>query len=211
MSDIIEQERPPLPPKKKSIFREYAEALLVALILALVIRSFIVQAFKIPSGSMLETLQIGDHLLVNKFLYGLKWPFSDRYVIQGIDPERGDIVVFKYPNNPGIDYIKRIVGLPGDVVEIRNKQLIRNGQPVSESYIKLSQSALMLPVRDNYGPVTVPQGQYFVMGDNRDDSQDSRFWGFVSRPAMHGKAWRIYWSSEGLGNVRWSRFGKLVE
>ena len=211
MPDIIDQERPPLPPKKKSIFREYAEALLVALALALVIRTFIVQAFKIPSGSMLETLQIGDHLLVNKFLYGLKWPLSDHYAIQGVDPERGDIVVFRYPNNRDIDYIKRIIGVPGDVIEIRSKQLIRNGQPVNESYIKHSQPTLMLPVRDNYGPVTVPDGKYFMMGDNRDDSQDSRFWGFVDRPDLHGKAWRIYWSSEGIGNVRWNRFGMLVE
>ena len=211
MSDIINQERALPPPKKKSLFREYAEALLVALVLALVIRTFVIQAFKIPSGSMLETLQIGDHLLVNTFLYGLKWPFSDNYAIQGIDPERGDIIVFKYPNNRDIDYIKRIIGLPGDVVEIRNKQLILNGQPVNERYIKHSQPTLMLPVRDNYGPVTVPQGQYFVMGDNRDDSQDSRFWGFVHRPDLHGKAWRIYWSSEGLGHIRWGRFGRLIE
>jgi len=211
MSDILEQTRPPLSPKKKSLFREYAEALLVALVLALIIRSFIVQAFKIPSGSMLETLQIGDHLLVNKFLYGVKWPFSDSYAFQGVDPERGDIVVFKYPNNRDIDYIKRIVGVPGDVIEIRNKQLIRNGQLVAERHIRHSQPTLMLPVRDNYGPVTVPQGQYFVMGDNRDDSQDSRFWGFVGRADMHGKAWRIYWSSEGISNVRWKRFGRLVE
>ena len=196
---------------KKSIFREMMEALLVALILALVIRTFIVQAFKIPSGSMLETLQIGDHLLVNKFLYGLKWPFSDNYVIQGTDPARGDIVVFRYPNNKEIDYIKRIVGLPGDTIEIRNKQLIRNGQAAQENYIRHSQPALIVPVRDNYGPVTVPPGKYFMMGDNRDDSQDSRFWGFVDRGDLHGKAWRIYWSSGGLGNVRWSRFGKSVE
>ncbi|MCL1984962.1 MAG: signal peptidase I [Betaproteobacteria bacterium] len=215
MSDSIKQERSqdrsPVSPGKKSIFREYAEALLVALALALVIRTFIVQAFKIPSGSMLETLQIGDHLLVNKFLYGVKWPFSDSYAVRGLDPERGDIVVFKYPNNRDIDFIKRIIGIPGDVIEIRNKQLIRNGQPVSESYIKHSQPTFMVSVRDNFGPVTVPKDQYFVMGDNRDDSQDSRFWGFVDRSDLHGKAWRIYWSSEGIGNVRWDRFGKLVE
>jgi signal peptidase I len=160
---------------------------------------------------MLETLQIGDHLLVNKFLYGLKWPLSDNYAVQGLDPERGDIVVFRYPNNRDIDYIKRIVGVPGDVIEIRNKQLIRNGRPANENYIKHSQPALMLPVRDNYGPVTVPDGKYFMMGDNRDDSQDSRFWGFVDRSDLHGKAWRIYWSSDGIGSVRWTRFGMLVE
>ena len=211
MSEIIEQERQMAAPKKKSLFREYTEALLVALALALVIRTFIVQAFKIPSGSMLETLQIGDHLLVSKFLYGIKWPLSDTYAVRGFEPERGDIVVFRYPNNRDIDYIKRIIGVPGDTIEIRNKQLIRNGQPVNESYIKHSQPTLMLPVRDNYGPVTVPEGKYFMMGDNRDDSQDSRFWGFVSRPDLHGKAWRIYWSSEGIGNVRWGRFGRLIE
>ena len=196
---------------KKSVFREYGEAIIIALVLALIIRTFIIQAFKIPSGSMLETLQIGDHLLVNKFLYGLKWPFGDNYAIQGVDPERGDIVVFKYPNNRDIDYIKRIIGVPGDTIEIRNKQLIRNGQAISESYIRHSQPNLMLPVRDNYGPVTVPAGKYFMMGDNRDDSQDSRFWGFVDRLELHGKAWRIYWSSEGIGNVRWERFAQLVQ
>ncbi len=210
MPDIIEQERT-APVRKKTVFREYAEALLVALLLAFFIRTFIVQAFKIPSGSMLDTLQIGDHLLVNKFLYGVKWPFSDSYAVQGSDPQRGDIVVFKYPNNKSIDYIKRIVGLPGDSIEIRNKQLIRNGRPVQESYIKHSQPSLMLPVRDNFGPVTVPPGKYFMMGDNRDDSQDSRFWGFVDREELHGKAWRIYWSYGEPGNVRWNRFGKLVE
>lgn len=211
MSESLEQQSAPPAAPRKSVFREYAEALLVALVLALVIRTFIIQAFKIPSGSMLDTLQIGDHLLVNKFLYGVKLPFSDAYVMEGADPQLGDIVVFKYPNNRSIDYIKRIVGVPGDVVEIRDKQLLRNGQPVREDYIRHSQPALVLPVRDNYGPVTVPPGKYFMMGDNRDDSQDSRFWGFVSRADLHGKAWRIYWSSEGIGNVRWGRFGRLVE
>jgi signal peptidase I len=211
MTELIVRNRGRDRRKVKSVFREYAEALLVALLLAFVIRTFIVQAFKIPSGSMLETLQIGDHLLVNKFIYGVKWPFSDNYAVRGAEPQRGDIVVFKYPNNKSIDYIKRIVGAPGDTVEIRNKQLLLNGRAVNESYTRHSQPALMLPVRDNYGPVTVPPDKYFMMGDNRDDSQDSRFWGFVDRADLHGKAWRIYWSSEGLGNVRWNRFGSLVE
>lgn len=195
----------------KSLLREYTEALLVALVLALIIRTFIVQAFKIPSESMLQTLQVGDHLLVNKFLYGVKWPFTNNYIIRGADPERGDIIVFEYPNNPSLDYIKRIVGVPGDVVEVRNKQFFRNGQPVKEAYIRHSDGNRMEPVRDNFGPVTVPEDQYFVMGDNRDNSQDSRFWGFVDRPAIRGKAWRIYWSSEGLSGIRWNRFGQLVE
>ncbi len=198
-------------PKRKSLWREYAEALLVALVLAIVIRTFVVQAFKIPSESMLETLQVGDHLLVNKFLYGVKWPFTNTYIVKGADPQRGDIIVFEYPNNPILDYIKRIVGVPGDVIEVRNKQLYRNGQPVKEAYIRNIEPNRIEPTRDNFGPVTVPADKYFVMGDNRDNSQDSRFWGFVDRSAIRGKAWRIYWSSEGLGNVRWNRFGKLVE
>lgn len=198
-------------PKRKPLWREYAEALLVALVLALVIRTFIVQAFKIPSESMLETLQVGDHLLVNKFLYGVKWPFTNTYIVKGADPQRGDIIVFEYPNKPTLDYIKRIVGVPGDVMEVRNKQLYRNGQPVKEAYIRNTEPHRIEPVRDNFGPVTVPADKYFVMGDNRDNSLDSRFWGFVDRSAIRGKAWRIYWSSEGLGTVRWNRFGKLVE
>ncbi len=198
-------------PKRKPLWREYAEALLVALALALVIRTFIVQAFKIPSESMLETLQVGDHLLVNKFLYGVKWPFTNTYIVKGADPQRGDIIVFEYPNKPTLDYIKRIVGVPGDVMEVRNKQLYRNGRPVREAYIRNTDPHRIEPVRDNFGPVTVPPDKYFVMGDNRDNSLDSRFWGFVDRSAIRGKAWRIYWSSEGLGSVRWNRFGKLVE
>lgn len=201
----------PSSPRKKSLFREYAEALLIALVLALFIRTFIVQAFKIPSESMLQTLQVGDHLLVNKFLYGIKWPFTNTYAVKGADPELGDIIVFEYPNNPSLDYIKRIVGLPGDVVEVRNKQFFRNGQPVKEAYIRHTEPRRVEPIRDNFGPVTVPAGKYFVMGDNRDNSQDSRFWGFVDRSAIRGKAWRIYWSSEGLGTVRWNRFGQIVE
>ena len=148
---------------------------------------------------------------MNKFLYGVKWPFTNTYIVKGADPQRGDIIVFEYPNNPILDYIKRIVGVPGDVIEVRNKQLYRNGQPVKEAYIRNIEPNRIEPTRDNFGPVTVPADKYFVMGDNRDNSQDSRFWGFVDRSAIRGKAWRIYWSSEGLGNVRWNRFGKLVE
>lgn len=193
------------------MLREYTEALLVALVLALVIRTFIVQAFKIPSESMLETLQVGDHLLASKFSYGVKWPFTNKYMVEGADPAYGDVVIFEYPNNPSLDYIKRVVGLPGDVVEVRNKQFFRNGKPVKESYIRHSEPHRMEPIRDNFGPVTVPAGQYFVMGDNRDNSQDSRFWGFVEKSAIRAKAWRIYWSAEGLGTIRWNRIGKAVE
>lgn len=198
-------------PKKKSLFREYGEALIIALVLALVIRTFIVQAFKIPSESMLETLQIGDHLLVNKFLYGVKIPFTNTYFVRGANPEYGDIVVFEYPKDPSLDYIKRIVGVPGDVLEMRNKQFYRNGKALNETFVRHSEHGRVEPLRDNFGPITVPPDKFFVMGDNRDNSQDSRFWGFVDISAIRGKAWRIYWSSSGLGNVRWARFGKAVQ
>ena len=197
--------------KNKPLWREYGEALLVALAIALFIMTFIVQAFKIPSGSMLETLQIGDHLLATKFSYGLKIPFTDKYLYKGDDPARGDVIIFPYPNNPDVDYIKRVVGIPGDVIEVRNKQFYRNGQPVRESYAIHSDPDGIEPVRDNYGPITVPPGKYFVMGDNRDNSMDSRFWGLVDRDAIKAKAWRIYWSWSDLSNIRWDRLGKRIE
>lgn len=198
-------------PPKKPLWREYGEALLVALLLALVIRTFVVQAFKIPSESMLQTLLVGDHLLASKFSYGVKVPFTNYYVYKGSDPQRGEIIIFEYPNDPSVDYIKRIVGVPGDIIEVRNKQLYRNGEAVKESYIRFTQPDRIEPVRDNFGPVTVPEGKYFVMGDNRDNSLDSRFWGFVGRDAIRAKAWRIYWSWGGLGDMRWDRMGKKVE
>ena len=198
-------------PPKKPLWREYGEALLVALLLALVIRTFVVQAFKIPSESMLQTLLVGDHLLASKFSYGVKVPFTNYYVYKGSDPQRGEIIIFEYPNDPSVDYIKRIVGVPGDIIEVRNKQLFRNGEPVKESFVRFTEPDRIQPVRDNFGPVTVPADKYFVMGDNRDNSMDSRFWGFVDRSAIRAKAWRIYWSWGGLGDMRWDRMGKKVE
>ena len=198
-------------PPKKPLWREYGEALLVALLLALVIRTFVVQAFKIPSESMLQTLLVGDHLLASKFSYGVKVPFTNYYVYKGSDPQRGEIIIFEYPNDPSVDYIKRIVGVGGDVIEVRGKQLYRNGEAVKESYARFTQPDRVEPVRDNFGPVTVPEGKYFVMGDNRDNSLDSRFWGFVDRSAIRAKAWRIYWSWGGLDDMRWTRVGKKVE
>ena len=200
--------------KKKSVFREYAEALLWALGLALIIRTLFLQAFTIPSGSMLQTVQIGDYLLVNKLAYGLKVPFTDHYVWRGDDPQIGDIIVFKYPKDTSIDYIKRVVGVPGDVVEMRNKQFYRNGQPVKEDYIRIDEPGSIQPRRDNWGPVTVPAGKYFMMGDNRDNSLDSRFWGFVDRDAIVAKAWRIYWSwghKKEDPVVRRKRIGSLIK
>lgn len=197
--------------KKKSIWREYTEALIVALALALVIRTFVVQAFKIPSESMLNTLQVGDHLLASKFAYGLKIPFTDHYIYQGNDPQRGDVIIFEYPNDPSVDYIKRVIGVPGDVIEVRDKQLYRNGLPVKEAYIRHTDPDSIEPLRDNYAAVRVPPDKYFVMGDNRDNSLDSRFWGFVDRKAIKAKAWRIYWSWGGLDNIRWTRLGQKIE
>lgn len=194
---------------RKSVFWEYVEAILWAGGVALITITFIVQAFKIPSGSMLTTLQIGDYLLVNKFLYGLKKPFSDDYLIEGTDPQVGDIIVFRYPKDPSLDYIKRIVGVPGDTLEMRNRQLLRNGENVGEPYVQHVQPPLY--ERDNFPALTVPPGKYFVLGDNRDESADSRIWGFVDRNAIRGKAWRIYWSWEGFDNIRWERMGKAIE
>ncbi len=199
-------------PQKKSLVREYGEALIVALFVALIIRTLFFQPFTIPSGSMLETIQIGDYLLVNKMAYGMKNPFTDdSWIYEGDDPQHGDIIVFKYPEDPKIDYIKRVVGVPGDMIEIRNKQLYRNGVAVEEPYAQHKEPNTFLSDRDNYGPITVPAGSYFVMGDNRDNSRDSRYWGFVKKEAIHGKAWRIYWSWENGKGPRFSRLLMKVE
>jgi signal peptidase I len=198
-------------PRWQTLLKEYVEALLIALFLAFVIRSFVVQAFKIPSGSMLQTLQIGDHLLVNKFLYGIKIPFTHVFITQFDGPKHGDIVVFEFPQDPSKDFIKRVIGVPGDVIEVREKQVYRNGELLQEPYVQHTDPRTNVPKRDNFGPVTVPEGKYFVMGDNRDESYDSRFWGFVDRAAIEGKAWILYWSWESLTSIRWERIGRLVE
>lgn len=193
----------------KSALREYAEALVFALALAFVIRAFVVQSFTIPSGSMLQTIQIGDYLLVNKFIYGVKIPFTHKYLFRGEDPQNGDIIVFEYPRDPDTDYIKRVVGVPGDVLEMKHKKFYRNGKLVQEDYVQHTSRRTEF---DDFGPVTVPADSYFVMGDNRDNSFDSRGWGFVPRSAIHGKAWRFYWSWDATTNTpRWGRIGGLVE
>ncbi|GAB4282517.1 MAG: hypothetical protein Kow0092_37520 [Deferrisomatales bacterium] len=194
---------------------EYAEALVVAILLAVVIRGGVVQAFKIPSGSMLPTLQIGDHLLVSKFLYGIRIPYTGKRVFRIRAPRRGDIVVFAYPVDDSKDFIKRVIGEPGDRVEIRNKRVLINGKPIDDPWGAHVDSAT-LPAgferRDNFGPVTVPEGHYFVMGDNRDRSYDSRFWGFVEDARIRGKAFILYWSWDGEHfRPRLSRIGSLVK
>lgn len=193
------------------MLKEYAEALIVALVLAFFIRSFVVQAFKIPSGSMLQTLQIGDHLLVSKFAYGVKVPFTNMMIFEREGPKHGDIIVFEFPEDPSKDFIKRVIGLPGDVIEVRDKQVFRNGVKLDEAYIQHVDQNRMVPRRDNFGPVMVPENKYFVMGDNRDESYDSRFWGFVDRNVIEGKALILYWSWASLTDIRWERIGQLVE
>ena len=185
---------------KKSVLREYFESIVIAVILALFVRTWVVQAFKIPTGSMENNLLIGDHLLVNKFVFG-PTVGVDRAVLPVRDIKRGDIVVFKYPVEPERDFIKRVIGLPGDTIELKAKKVYVNGQPLDEPYVHFLTSAAgsevtSLDVRENYGPVTVPPDQYFVMGDNRDNSQDSRYWGYLPRSYVKGRAMMIYWSYE---------------
>ena len=196
----------------KNVFKEYGQAIFVALLLALLIRSFVVQAFKIPSGSMLETLQIGDHILVNKFVYGVEIPFLGAELLALGEPHRGDVIVFVYPKDPDKDFIKRIVGVPGDVIEVRDKLLLVNGDRIPDPHAQFveGRSGNQVP-RDNYGPFAVPEGQVFVMGDNRDRSYDSRFWGTVRIDDIRGKAFLIYWSwdRENL-RPRVHRIGDLI-
>lgn len=205
--------------KKKSFWRDTAgslreniEAILIAVVLALFIRAFVVQAFKIPSGSMLETLQIGDHILVNKFIYGTRVPFTDLSVLPVREPRRGDIIVFKYPLDEKRDFIKRLIGLPGDTVEVRNKVVYVNEEKLNdEAYVIHRDSNLMPGQRDNFGPVTVPEESYFVMGDNRDGSFDSRFWGYVKEEEILGKALIIYWSwDQEHFRSRLGRIGRIL-
>lgn len=201
---------------RKRILWEYAEAIVTALILALIIRAYVVQAFKIPTGSMEPTLLVGDHLLVNKFIYGTHLPFVDGKVLAVREPRRGDIVVFKYPRDPDRDFIKRIVGVGGDVVQERDKVIYINGKPVDEPFAAHSDPAVEPPgsgePRDNFGPVTVPEGKYFVMGDNRDQSYDSRYWGFVDEEEIRGKAIIIYWSWDSKRHLpRLGRITSLVK
>jgi signal peptidase I len=179
---------------QRGSLRENIEAILIAVVLALFIRTFVVQAFKIPSGSMLETLQIGDHILVNKFIFGTRVPFTDLSVLPVRVPGRGDIVVFKYPVDEKRDFIKRVIGLPGDTIVIKNKTVFINGEELVDEYVEHRDANIIPGQRDNYGPVTVPDDSYFVMGDNRDGSFDSRFWGYVKKDEIVGKALIIYWS-----------------
>jgi signal peptidase I len=186
----------------KSTLREYTESIVIAVILALFVRTWIVQAFKIPTGSMENNLLIGDHLLVNKFVFGPTASSVGRTLLPVRDIRRGDVIVFKYPDEPDRDFIKRVIGLPGETLELRAKKVYIDGQPLDEPYVHFlepasdSQETTSFDVRERYGPVRVPEGQYVVMGDNRDNSQDSRYWGFLPRNYVKGRALMIYWSYE---------------
>ncbi len=200
--------------KSKSKFVEYAEAIIIAILIAFFIRTFIVQAFKIPSGSMKPTLLIGDHILVNKFIYGVKIPFIRKNLISISEPKRGDVIVFIYPEDRSKDFIKRVIGVGGDTIEIRNKKIFLNGLPFQDTHGVYVDDFIIpgtIQPRDNFGPMTVPKGAVFTMGDNRDQSYDSRFWGVVDLKDVLGKAFIMYWSwNKEEHNVRWSRLGRLV-
>lgn len=199
---------------KKRLLKEYAEAIITALILALLIRAYVIQAFKIPSGSMIPTLLIGDHILVNKFIYGTKIPFTNRRFLVFKKPERGDIIVFKYPGNPKKDFIKRAVAIENDIIESRDKIVYVNRKAIIEPYAHHLDSDVRSrgnDPRDNFGPLIVPKDKVFVMGDNRDQSYDSRYWGFVDLNDIKGKALIIYWSWDTTKWVRFNRIGRLID
>ena len=199
---------------KQSKLWEYTKAIGIALLLALVIRTYVVQAFKIPSGSMLQTLLVGDHILVNKFIYGTKIPFSDKRILILTKPMSGDIIVFKFPEDPSRDFIKRVIAVEGDMIESRDKKILVNGKSINEPYAQHTDNSTrmggMEPM-DNFGPYLVPKNKVFVMGDNRDQSYDSRYWGYVDMKELRGKAFIIYWSWDGIKKMpRLGRMGKLV-
>jgi len=202
----------------KSTAREYFESIVVAVVLALFVRTFIFQAFKIPTGSMKPNLLVGDHLLVNKFIFAPAASAIERALLPMRQIRRGDIIVFKFPEEPDRDFIKRTIGLPGDTIELKNQTVFVNGQPLVEPYAHYlfppadETQTDGFDLRRKYGPVTVPEGHYFMMGDNRDDSQDSRFWGFLPQSYVKGRALFIYWSfdtpedgSAGGFAPRWGR------
>lgn len=234
--------------KQKSKLREYIEAIIIAIILALLIRAFVIQAFKIPSGSMIPALNVGDHILVNKFIYGIRLPFIDERFFIIRQPKRGDIIVFSFPGNgeeckslsknlayrlknsyenkdPSYlfkdycrDFIKRVIGVGGDKIEIKDKIVYVNDTPLAEPYVAHTAGITAHRTNspgNNLAPLIVPRGKFFVMGDNREASYDSRFWGFVDMGEIKGKALIIYWSwdkkQEWWKKVRWRRIGKFVE
>lgn len=188
----------------RSIVREYFEALLIAVIFATFARTYAVQAFKIPTGSMEQNLLIGDHILVNKFVFGPTQNVLERWLLPTHEVRRGDVVVFRFPDDPSRDFIKRCIGLPGDTIEIVDKVIHVNGEVVEDAHYTYHSDSRVYPHsvflhesyrdRDNLEPVVVPEGHYYFMGDNRDNSNDSRFWGSVPASYIKGRAFLVYWS-----------------
>ena len=186
---------------------EYTKAIGLAIILSLVIRTAIVQAYRIPSGSMIPTLLVGDHLLANKFIYGIRIPFFHEKFLTVGKPQKGDIIIFPSPEEPDKDLIKRVVAVEGDLIEEREKQIFVNGKALEEPYVRHTDHFLS-DRRDNFGARLVPKGKVFVMGDNRDESYDSRYWGYVDTKDVKGKAFIVYWSWDRERKL--PRFGRLA-
>jgi signal peptidase I len=201
--------------KIKSKIREFIEGILAAVLIALLITTFVIKMYKIPSRSMVPTLLVGDQLVVNKFIYGIKIPYFRNTILPITDPQRGDIIVFIYPKDRSLDFIKRVIGVNGDKIEIKDKKIFINGKLFTDNTGIYTDKMIYpgsLQPRDNFGPVTVPKGSLFVMGDNRDESLDSRFWGFVDLKDVQGKAFIIYWSwNPEERNIRWQRLGNLLK
>jgi signal peptidase I len=200
--------------EKKKFIKEYLEPIVIAVVIALFIRTFIVQAFKIPSGSMEPTLLVGDHILVNKFIYGIKIPFTEKKLFQFKKPKRGDIIVFIYPKDRSKDFIKRVIGTEGEKVEIHRNKIYINDKLINDPWGHYDEKKGSI-IMDKYGPEIVPKNSLFVLGDNRDNSQDSRFWGFVNINAVKGNAFIIYFSLDWfaqnmMDKIRWVRLGKLI-
>ncbi len=183
---------------QKSTTREYFESIVIAVILALFVRTWVVQAFKIPTGSMEQNLLIGDHLLVNKFVYAPAATAAERMLLPVGEYQRGDVLVFKYPEDPERDFIKRLIGLPGETIELRQSRVFINGEPIAEPYLDAMRQGGHMPpdIRATFGPQVVPEGHLFMMGDNRGDSQDSRYWGPLPVGYVKGRAFVLYWSYE---------------
>lgn len=203
---------------KKKFIKEYVEPIVIAILIALFIRAFIIQAFKIPSSSMEPTLQVGDYLLVSKFIYGIKIPFTNVKLFEFNKPKRGDIIVFIYPKDRSKDFIKRVIGTEGEKIEIIHNKIYINDRLLEDRwghYDEKSEWSKYFQTKERYGPETVPKDSLFVLGDNRDNSQDSRFWGFVNIKEVKGKALIIYFSWNGeaqilLDKIRWNRLAKLI-
>jgi len=203
--------------KEKKFFKDYLEPIVIAILIALFIRTFVVQAFKIPSSSMEPTLLVGDYLLVNKFIYGIRIPYTEIKFFQFRKPQRGNVIVFVFPLDPSKDFIKRVIGTEGEKVEIINMKIYINDKLVDDPWGDFEKigSVQYRQAIENFGPVIVPKDSLFVMGDNRNNSEDSRFWGFLHVNAVKGKAFIIYFSWDRNANnlldkIRYSRMGKLI-